>query len=99
MISKSHLKSYKIHTKLKLKLHFNSLRTPKSMNPTRITPLKSRPNQKGRAETEEKCYLDSFSTSPHLAGTSPPPETTELAGDEEKQREEDSHLGKEDKRK
>ena len=62
-------------------------------------PLKSRPNQKGRAETEEKCYLDSFSTSPHLAGTSPPPETTELAGDEEKQREEDSHLGKEDKRK
>ena len=25
-----------------------------SINPNRITPLKSRPNQKGRAKTEEK---------------------------------------------
>ena len=44
-----------------------------------------RPNQREREEMEEKCYLNSFSTSPHLAETSPPPENgrksaTKVAG-------------------
>ena len=62
--------------------------------PSQLAKSKKKRDRNGRNETTWTHFWPSVT---RRSSTSP--ETTELAGDEEKQREEDSHLGKEDKRK